>query len=169
MTMFLRALSRAAVFVAAVLVAATAAAQQSTTLTDLASSESSITPGWSLTPGLLLSRTYDDNVLLRGSGDPAEHDYVNIVNPTADVIFNGPHATFSAMYDGALVAYSNLSTLNSYNQRASLNGKQQLSKRLAFVVEANAAAAPTTEFLQISGIPFVRTGVFTDCLLYTSD
>jgi hypothetical protein len=163
MTMFCRMVSRVAVAAAAALVAATAAAgQQGTNLADLSGSSSGVAPGWSMTPGLLFSQTYDDNVLLRGPGDPLERDYISIINPRADVTYNGPGALFSAKYDGAFAAYNRLSTLNSYNQHASLFGRRRLSKRNTFFFDGSANAAPTTEFLQLSGIPFVRTGVFTD-------
>ena len=160
MTMFFRALSRIAVVVAALLVAATAAAQQ-TNLVDLTGAQASVTPGWAFTPSLVLSHTYDDNVLLHGPGDPQNRDNIDIINPRADVLFNGPRGTFSARYDGAFARYNSLSDLNSYNQRATVYDKQQLSRRVAFLLDGSATKAPTTEFLELSGVPFVRTGVFT--------
>ena len=163
MTMFLRTLSRLAAFAAVLLAAATAAAQQ-TNLTDLTGAQSSVAPGWGFTPSLVLSHTYDDNVLLHGPGDPQERDNIDIINPRGDVTYNGPHATFSARYDGAFARYNSLSDLNSYSQRATVYGKRQLSKRVSYFLDASATAAPTTEFLELSGVPFVRTGVFTDAI-----
>jgi hypothetical protein len=152
------------VLAAAFLAATTAAAgQQATSLVDASGSSSAVAvPGWSVTPGLLVSHTYDDNVLLRGAGDQIESDDINVINPRADVTYNGAHSMFLAKYDGAFFAYSRLTTLNSYNQHGSVNARRQLSKRNTFFLDANATAAPTTEYLQLTGIPYVRTGVFTD-------
>ncbi len=160
MTRSHRALARLAAGLAAVLTAATAAAQQ-TTLVDLTGAQSSVAPGWAFLPSLVLSHTYDDNVLLHGPGDPQNRDNIDIFNPRADLLYNGPHANFSARYDGAFARYNSLSDLNSYNQRASLTGKRHLSSRVSFFVDGSATKAPTTEFLELSGVPFVRTGVFT--------
>src|SRR3954465_12076574 len=60
------------------------------------SSSSSIGHGWSITPALLLARTYDDNVLLRGPGDPTENDFVNVINPRGELAFNSPKSQFAA-------------------------------------------------------------------------
>lgn len=163
MTMFLRALSRLAAVAGVLLLAATAAAQQ-TDLGDLTGAQPSATPGWAVTPMLVLSHTYDENVLLHGPGDPQNRDSIDIINPRADLRYNGPHATFSVRYDGAFARYNSLSDLNSYTQRATVSGKRQLSKRLSFFLDASATAAPTTEVLELSGVPFVRTGVFTDAI-----
>ncbi len=158
----MKMLLRVFILAAAALFAATASAQQGTALTDLTGAQTDVPPGWSLTPGMVLSRSYDDNVLLRGPGDPKERDYINIINPRTDVTYSGPQADFAARYDGAFILYNQLTTLNSYDQHASITGKRKLSQHQSFFVNASAAAAPTTELLDISGVPYVRTGVFTD-------
>jgi hypothetical protein len=163
MTMWLRALSRLAAGAAALSIAATAAAQQ-TNLVDLTGAQSSVMPGWAFTPSLVLSHTYDDNVLLHGPGDPQNSDNIDIINPRGDLTYNGPHAVFTARYDGAFARYNSLSDLDSYTQRATVYGKRQLSRRLSYFLDASATKAPTTEFLELSGVPFVRTGVFTDAV-----
>src|SRR4051812_49121197 len=160
MTMSSRVLRRLAACIAAVLTAATAAAPQ-TTLVDLTGAQSSPAPGWAFLPSVVLSHTYDDNVLLHGPGDPQNRDNIDVINPRADFLFNGSHGTFSARYDGAFVRYNSLSDLNSYNQRASITGKRKLSTRVQFFLDGSATQAPTTEFLELSGVPFIRTGVFT--------
>jgi len=150
----------------ALLAASTATAgQRSDALGDPATGSSqALTPGWSVTPALLVSRTYDDNVLLSGPGDPVEHDTINVVNPRAEIGYFGRTGQLSIHYDGAFVLYSHLGTLNSYDQHASIIGKRRLSKRNSFFMTLSAAAAPTTEMLQLTGVPYVRAGVFTDTL-----
>ena len=45
--------------------------------------------GWSVTPALSVSRTFDDNVLLHGPGDSQDRDYINVINPRAEVNYKG--------------------------------------------------------------------------------
>ncbi len=150
---------------AAVVLAASVATagQQTDSTTDPSGSwQSEPSAGWTLTPSLVTSRTYDDNVLLRGPGDPLLHDYVNVMNPRGDLAYRGKRTEFTAQYDGAFVLYSDLTTLNSYAQNGGVSAKHKLSKRNSFFFTGNATAAPTTELLQLNGIPYVRAGVFAD-------
>jgi hypothetical protein len=117
--------------------------------------------GWSVTPSLLLSRTYDDNVLLRGPGDLTVDDYINIINPKAEVLYHGVKSEFSARYDGAFFAYQHSTSLNSYDQHGGLGARRRLSKRNAIFFSANAQQSPTTELLQFVGVPYIRVGSFS--------
>jgi hypothetical protein len=119
-------------------------------------------PGWSLTPAILVSRTFDDNVLLRGPGDPQDRDYINVLNPRGELDYHGQHSDASIRYDGAFLIYNQLGQLNSYGQHGGLTFKRRLSKRNSFFVGGSVAASPTTELLELSGVPFVRAGSFTD-------
>src|SRR5690242_13429297 len=95
--------------------AAAAAGQQSDGLQDPAgASTRPPAAGWSLTPTILVSRTFDDNVLLHGPGDPLERDYINVINPRAEANYHGRLSDVSFLYDGAIIMYNRLDTLNSY-------------------------------------------------------
>jgi len=120
--------------------------------------------GWSVTPTFLVSRMFDDNVLLHGPGDPQSTDYINVFNPRAEVGYTGRRDQVAMRYEGAFIVYNNLNTLNSYDQHASFSSKHRLSKRNSFFANYSAAASPTTELLQLSGIPYVRAGVFTQSM-----
>ncbi len=143
---------------------AAAAGQRTGTVVDPATSPEpqATAAGWSLTPSLLLSRTYDDNVLLHGPGDPQNSDLLNVISPRGDLNYTGRHGSLSMHYEGAFILYSSLSTLNSYDQHGGIVAKQQLSKRSSFFLNASVSAAPTTELLEFTGVPFVRVGSFTD-------
>ncbi len=119
-------------------------------------------PGWTLTPSFLVSRVSDDNVLMTGPGDPPVRDYINVYNPRGDLTYKGARSQFSARWDGAFLRYQDLATLNSFDQHAGIDATRKLSKRNSFVLNASANTSPTTEFLQLSGVPYVRTGTFTD-------
>jgi hypothetical protein len=117
--------------------------------------------GWSVTPTLLLSRTYDDNVLLRGPDDLTVEDYINIINPKAEVLYHGVKSEFSARYDGAFFAYQNSTSLNSFDQHGGVAARRRLSKRNTVFFSANAQQSPTTELLQFVGVPYIRVGSFS--------
>ena len=120
------------------------------------------TAGWSLTPSLLYSRTWDDNVLLRAPGDETIKDYINVINPRAELSYHGRLTDFSARYDGAFIVYRQADTLNSYDQHGGVSGKRRLSKRNTLLFSANAQQSPTTELLQFVGVPYIRVGSFND-------
>src|SRR5215470_6763596 len=76
MSALLRAL---AVSLALVIAAASAAAGQQGYLAPIATAVA-VPPGWSLTPSLGLSQTYDDNVTLQGTTNTVG-EFVNVVSP----------------------------------------------------------------------------------------
>jgi uncharacterized protein (PEP-CTERM system associated) len=134
-----------------------AASAQESNLAPAASSAAA-PAGWSVTPSMTYSAGWDDNVLVRGQGDNAAGDVVNVINPRGALNLNGRKGQFSLNYDGAFVAYRDLNTLNSYDQHASLAARRLLSPHVALFVTNAAASVPTTEMSQFIGVPFVRTG-----------
>ena len=63
-------------------------------------------PGWSLTPAMGVSQTWDDNITLKGPGDNPLSDVINVVNPRAELNFNSPRGQLAARYDGCVPALS---------------------------------------------------------------
>jgi hypothetical protein len=121
-------------------------------------------PGWTLTPALVFSTSRDDNVLARGNTDNPQADVVNVVNPRASLDFRGRRSEFSGTYDGAVLLYRSLSTLNSYDQRSGVRVSHRISPHVSLFAANTIAMAPTTESLQLAGIPYVRTGSSSDDL-----
>jgi hypothetical protein len=119
-------------------------------------------PGWSLTPSMGVSRTWDDNVTLKEPGDNPVSDVINVVNPRADLNFTSSHGQLAAHYDGAFLLYRSSTTLNSYEQHGSLAAKRRLSSRTALFIDGSAAVAPTTQLLQLTAVPYVRAGSRTE-------
>jgi hypothetical protein len=115
-------------------------------------------PGWTFTPALVLSSSWDDNVLLRGQGDSPVSDVTNVVNPRASMSLNGRYTQIDASYDGAFLLYRQFNTLNSYDQRASLSVRRLVTPHVALFVSDSLTVAPTTEAVELVGLPFVRTG-----------
>jgi hypothetical protein len=118
--------------------------------------------GWTVTPSLLVSRTYDDNVLLRGPDDPTIEDSITIINPRADLSFRGQRGVFSMRYNGAFLRYQHSNDLNSFDQQGGIGGRRRMSKRNTLFFSANVQRSPTTELLQFVGVPFIRVGSFAD-------
>jgi hypothetical protein len=114
--------------------------------------------GWVLTPTLVFSTSRDDNVLARGVNDSPQADLLNVVNPRAALDFTGRRTQFSGTYDGAVLLYRNLDTLNSYDQHGGVRGSYRLSPHVSMFGASTIALSPTTDSLQLAGVPFVRTG-----------
>src|SRR3977135_1736391 len=99
MSVFFRALS---VLLALAMSAGRAAGQQAYASPDLAATPP---PGWSLPPAMGVSQTWDDHVTLKGPGDNPVRDMINVVNPRAELNFNGKRGQLAARYDGAFLLY----------------------------------------------------------------
>jgi uncharacterized protein (PEP-CTERM system associated) len=140
------------------LLIASAAGAQESNFVSAPSADLQAPPGWSFTPSMTYSASYDDNVLVRGNGDAAPGDLLNIVNPRGSLNLNGKRSQLSANYDGAFVLYHDLNTLNSYDQHASFYGRRLIAPHVALFVSDTASSVPTTELTQLVGVPFVRTG-----------
>ena len=149
---------------AAIVLAPRLAAAQETNLMPTPEANPQAAPGWSFTPGLAYSAAWDDNVLLRGRGDSAPSDFLNVVNPQGTLDYNGRRGQLAASYDGAFLLYRDLSSLNSYDQRGWMYGSRTLSRHVSLFVRNTAASVPTTELAQLVAIPFVRTGSRLDML-----
>jgi hypothetical protein len=114
--------------------------------------------GWTITPTFVYSASLDDNVLIRGENDQPTGDFTNTVNPRGTLTYTGRRTRLDMSYDGAFLMYREFSTLNSYDQRASAFLHHLLSKHVALFVNETVALLPTTEFVELVGVPFVRTG-----------
>jgi hypothetical protein len=139
--------------VIALVAGASIAAAQS--LSDVGSPPAS---GWVLTPTMVFSTSHDDNVLAREVNDSPQGDVVNVLNPRAALDFTGRRTQFSGTYDGAALLYRNFDTLNSYDQHGGVRGSYRLSPHVSMFAASTVALAPTTDSLQLAGVPFIRTG-----------
>ena len=144
--------------VAGLLIGAGSAAAQGSNFVAPATADPQAAAGWSLTPSIGYSGAWDDNVLVRGNGDLPAEDFVSMINPRGALNFNGRRSQLSGSYDGTFELYRELSTLNSYDQRASLFAQRLLSPHVALFGRSSLAKVPTTELSTFVGVPFLRTG-----------
>jgi hypothetical protein len=145
------------VLLAALLQPGAAGAQESN-FAPVASPNLTAPGGWTFTPTLVVGSSWDDNVLLRGKGDVAPSDLLNVVNPRAALDFTGSRGQLSATYDGAVVLYRDLNQLDTYDQHSTVFGRRLISKHIALFVRNSWSVVPTTELEQLVAVPFVRTG-----------
>ena len=116
--------------------------------------------GWVFTPSISFGGTWDDNVLLVNPGtstDPPA-DYQSPIGPGLSLGYTGKRTRFSTGYNGSMVRYQSLEDLNSFHQSFRLTMEHRLTPRLSFFGQETFASAPTTDVLQLAGVPFYRTG-----------
>lgn len=154
----------AVVVALAALVSAPASAQDSNFALSPASQNVAVTSGWTFTPTMLYQTAWDDNVLLRGTGDTAPADLLNILNPRAGAGYASHRTQFDANYDGAFLLYRDNSPLDSYDQHGSVSLRRLVTPHVTLFVMDSGALVPTTELVQIVAVPFVRTGSQFDSL-----
>jgi len=157
MSALLRAL---AVSLALVIAAASAAAGQQGYLAPIATAVA-VPPGWSLTPSLGLSQTYDDNVTLQGSANTVG-EFVNVVSPAASLNYTGQRGQLSAGYSGSFLFYRSSTSLDSYEQSGTLGARRRLSSRTSVFINGGIFVAPTTELVQLTAVPYLRVGSRTE-------
>jgi hypothetical protein len=117
--------------------------------------------GWTFTPIMGVSETYDTNVALFSEGNPGTEDYIRTVFPGADLHYVGKHTMMDAGYSGSYLDYNQFSALNRWDQRAKFEVRRQETARLTWFTHANAAALPSTDLIDLGGIPYRSTGATT--------
>jgi hypothetical protein len=136
-----------------------AAAQSANALSADAGNLQAPAAGWSFTPTLSYAGGWDDNVLVTGNGDPSNrHDFVSIMNPRGAIDFTGRRTQLSGAYDGSFLIYRDLQSLNSFEQHGALSVRRLVSPHVSVFARNSAASVPTTELLELVGVPFVRVG-----------
>jgi hypothetical protein len=85
-------------------------------------------------------------------------DYGSPIGPSLSLGYTGKRTRLSTGYSGSMTRYVTLDELNSFQQslRAMLDYRH--SARLSFFAQESFASAPTTDVLQLAGVPFYRTG-----------
>jgi hypothetical protein len=143
----------------AALLAAPAAAQQA----DQADVEfqSYRIPGWSFTPALAAGAMHDTNVALTTATAEAgetQSDTIFSIVPSGQLEYLGRRSDFSASYRGFLRRYAEVRGLDGYDQRAVVRFKRAMSRRVSLFLRNNYADAPTTDEVDLNGVPFQRRG-----------
>ena len=116
------------------------------------------TPGWVFTPSIALGGSWDDNVLLVDPAGESPGDYATPISPTATLDYRGRRTRFTGGYGGSLLVYRTLGELNSSEQRVRAFFQHRPTERVTIFAQENFINAPTTDVLQLAGVPFYRVG-----------
>lgn len=129
-------------------------------------------PGWTFTPAVAFGALYDTNVALaapRASLGETQGDTLFNIVPSGQLEFLGKYTEFSAAYRGFLRRYKDVQGLDGFDQRASAGFKHAVSRRLSLFARNNYADSPTTDEVEVNGVPFRRTGSRTNTLAAGAD
>lgn len=124
-------------------------------------------PGWTFTPGGVVGLVYDDNVAIAAapaSTNSTQGSTLLTIEPTGRLAFTGRHSSMSTSYTGQFRRYKDLPALNGYSQHAQLSFEQQTSDLFTWSVQNSYADVPTTDEVELNGVPFQRSGTRTDNL-----
>jgi len=119
--------------------------------------------GWTFTPTFGFAETYDDNISLFGqnTAEQQNDDYISTIFPGADLHYGGRHTMFDGGYSGSFLNYSTFSVLNRWDQRARVEMRRQETARLKWGGRASLARMPSTDLIELGGIPYRHTGAKT--------
>jgi hypothetical protein len=146
----------AAALAAAVLTAGTAAAQDRQSEFD-----GYVIPGWSFTPGISIATVWDTNVALAGrSGDTGRTEGDNIFNiaPFGRIALESRRTQFSVGYRGYIRRHVDIESLNGFDQNAHASLRHMLSPRVTLFASNHYSDSPTTDLIELNGVPFARIG-----------
>jgi hypothetical protein len=118
-------------------------------------------PGWTFTPTIGVAETYDTNVSLFSQGHAGNEDYIATFFPGADLHHGGKHSSLDMGYSGSFLDYQRFPALNRWDQRARFEMKQQQTARLGWSAHASGALLPTTDLVDLGGIPYRKVGAKT--------
>jgi hypothetical protein len=117
-----------------------------------------LTPGWTVLPGIVFGALWDSNVTVQGQGTPEIAEWVGVVAPRGEIVYNGRLTRFNAGYSGSFERYRELRALDRFEQRAKAQVLHRASQRVQFGAAFAAARTPTTDRLEIDSLPFVDIG-----------
>jgi hypothetical protein len=126
--------------------------------------ESRVAPGFVFIPSVAIGVIHDDNPVLAANNDSPPSDVLTKVQPSVDLTYTARHAFLSAGYRGSLQRFASLEAYDSYDQGGHAEYRQQFSRRLALSVRDNFSLSPTTDLVEVAGVPFTRTGTTQNTL-----
>lgn len=117
-------------------------------------------PGWSFTPGVSIGILRDSNVAIASPdvNQATASDTLFQMEPSGQLEFFSARTSFSSGYRGALRRYFELDNLNSVDHRAFLSLRHRATRRVTVFADEDFTQVPTTDLLELNGVPFQRTG-----------
>jgi hypothetical protein len=120
-------------------------------------------PGWTFIPTFGVAETYDDNISLFGqnTAEAQNNDVVATYFPQADLHYSGPRMQFGSSYAGSFLDYRTFNALNRWDQRIRIELKREETARFRWFGNGSAAWLPTTDQIDLAGIPYRHNGART--------
>jgi len=118
-------------------------------------------PGWTFTPGVTFGWLHDTNVAV--AFPPADvgktaADNLFEMEPFGSLEYYSPRTDFSSSYHGFVRRYFDFDELNSLEQRAEVSLRHRITRRLTLSTGEAFLRAPTTDQVELNGVPFERNG-----------
>jgi hypothetical protein len=123
--------------------------------------------GWSFRPGVAIGTVYDSNVAVTSapaSTGTTPSDTLFTIEPVGALRYTGKRTTFDASYRGTIRRYTDLEGLDGFDQHVNARFERRATKRITFFVQNAYAAVPTTDELELNGVPLTRAGSDNDAL-----
>lgn len=117
-----------------------------------------LTPGLTFTPGVSLSGMWDSNVALAAPLGRAESDRLFVVEPFGQLELVSPRTELVAGYKGYVRRYMDVDGLNGFDQRGYFSLRRLATRRVTLFVNNEFADVPSTDEVELNGLPFTRTG-----------
>lgn len=121
-----------------------------------------LSAGWTFMPAITFGALWDDNVTVQNAGGTGANatirEWVGVVSPRGELVYNGRQTRFNAGYAGALEHYRRLDQLNRYEQRGRMSLRHRVNRRLELTSMGSVTRTPTSDRLELGAIPFVRVG-----------
>lgn len=117
-------------------------------------------PGWSFTPGVSIGGLFDSNVGITGPDEfgKTASDALMEIEPMGQLEFFSARTTFSSGYRGSLRRYFELNELDGLDHRMYAMLRHRLNRRVTLFFNESFQQEPTTDALELSGVPFRRVG-----------
>jgi hypothetical protein len=117
-------------------------------------------PGWTFTPGVVFGALFDTNVAIASPdvNKKTDSDALFHLAPFGDLSYLGPRTSFSSGYRGTLQRYFDFDNLDGTDHWAYLSLRERMTRRFIVFANETYAQVPTTDRLELNGLPFQRTG-----------
>jgi hypothetical protein len=123
-------------------------------------------PGWTFTPGVVASAVFDDNVALTAKFanqlPQPQGDQLFTIQPSGQLEYVSPRTTFASGYRGYLRRYADFNELDGFDQHAYATLRHLVTRHVTTFVTNRFIKVPSTDELQLNGVPFSRTGSRND-------
>jgi hypothetical protein len=116
-------------------------------------------PGWTFTPAVSVGGLWDSNVAIaanQAAGQPTARDTLFVLEPHGQLEFRDNRTEFFGGYKGYVRRYMDVDALNGFDQRLFLSFQRLATKRVTFFVRNDWADVPSTDDVDLNGVPYAR-------------